>query len=147
MKVLLKLKGKPLDCASTHYFECPCFFAHYQRPNRQRYLNVLKQWQEKQREVVYRDEFQNSTTFTAVLQEFTLNLDMPRKANGDTDFTYMSADCFHFSQKGYALATNALWNNMLEPVGRKTTTWKKEFSQFDCPTEERPFLATLANSR
>lgn len=146
MKVLLKMKGKPQQCDITHYLECPCFFAHYQRPNRQRYLDILRKWQNVQSEVVYREEFQNSTTFTVVLQEFTKNLNMPRTANGNTDFTYMSTDCFHFSQKGYSIATNALWNNMLEPVGRKSTSWKREFSEFNCPTEERPFFATAANS-
>lgn len=96
--------------------------------------------------MVYREEFQTQN-FTVVLQEFTRHLKFPRSSQtGNTDFTYMSEDCFHFSQKGYALASNALWNNMLEPVGTKATNWKREFSEFKCPSEEKPFLATRENS-
>lgn len=146
MDILLRFKGKPLECESSHYIECPCFFAHYQRPNRQKYLDVQRRWQEKQREVVNRPEF-NTDNFTVALQEFTTHLKFPKdKRTGNTDFTYMSADCFHFSQKGYALATNALWNNMWEPIGTKATNWKKEFTEFKCPTEERPYFATSRNS-
>lgn len=146
MSVLLKFKGKPSECESSHYIECPCFFSLYHRQFRQRYLDVIAKWQAMQHDVVYRPEFQNSTTFTVVLQEFTQNLKFPRNGDGNTDFTYMSTDCFHFSQKGYALATNALWNNMFQPIGQKMTNWKREFTDFKCPTEERPFFATLANS-
>lgn len=146
MDILLKFKGKPLDCASTHYVECPCFFAHYQKPKRDLYLDVQRRWQQKQKEVVYRPEF-NTNNFTVVLQEFTTNLKFPRNPNtGNTDFTYMSADCFHFSQKGYAIATNALWNNMLEPLGAKTKNWRREFQEVKCPTESHPFLMTRENS-
>lgn len=147
MDVLLRFKGKSLECTSAHYFECPCFFSKYHSQFRQKYLDIIRKWQLVQKEVVNSAEFQNSTTFTAVIQPFTERLKFPRKADGNTDFTYMSKDCFHFSQKGYAMATNALWNNILQPVDQKTTNWKREFSDFKCPTEERPFLSTTANSR
>jgi hypothetical protein len=58
----------------------------------------------------------------------------------------MSTDCFHFSQKGYARASNALWNNMIEAEDEKSTNWPEEFSVVKCPTEERPFLSTRENS-
>lgn len=146
MDILLRFKGKPLECESTHYFECPCFFSKYQRQFRTKYLDILRKWQAVQKEVVYRPEFQNGTTFTVVLQTFTEHIKFPRLANGNTDFTYMSKDCFHFSQKGYAMATNALWNNLFEPIGQKTTNWQREFMNFKCPTVERPFFATSVNS-
>lgn len=90
--------------------------------------------------------------------------------NGNHDFTYLSLDCFHLSQKGYAIgnveiilifddfawdrhsliyfeleATSALWNNMLQPEGRKSTNWKKEFTELICPTVDRPYIATKKN--
>ena len=57
----------------------------------------------------------------------------------------MSTDCFHISQKGYAIFSNGLWNNMLEQEGEKAENLKKEFEEFKCPTEKRPYLATKFN--
>lgn len=95
------------------------------------------------------------------------NVTFPKVYSGANDFTYMSLDCFHLSQKGYArgkiyyfvtllynliyfeiifVATNALWNNMLEPEGQKIQNWAKEFTEIKCPTYERPYIATRENS-
>lgn len=76
---------------------------------------------------------------------FTNKLKFPDRDNGMTDFSMLSMDCFHFSQKGYALASHALWNNMLEPNGNKSENWIESFENFKCPTEERPFLTTRFN--
>lgn len=91
-------------------------------------------------------EFHNKSDFTVNIQPFTRNLVFPSKLNGDTDFTYMSTDCFHMSQRGYALAANAVWNNMLEPYGNKTLDWGREFKLFRCPTTRMPYLSTRENS-
>lgn len=40
--------------------------------------------------------------FTVNNQPFLKNVSFPTLANGNHDFTYMSMDCFHLSQKGYA---------------------------------------------
>lgn len=120
--------------------------------------------------------------FAIVLQNFTKHLRFPPKTDSTgkstCDLTYLSEDCFHFSQKGYArghishykysqeehnyiqqivsrslikfylfAATNALWNNMLEPDGFKTPSWPKEFEKFLCPTERSPYIYTWKNSR
>jgi len=42
---------------------------------------------------------------------------------------------------------NSLWNNLLEPVGTKATTWNDIFYKFHCPTPEKPYLATMLNSK
>jgi len=41
---------------------------------------------------------------------------------------------------------NNLWNNLLEPVGTKVTG-NDIFKKFHCPTPERPYLATMLNSK
>lgn len=50
--------------------------------------------------------FKTKEDFTVVLQQFTKNITFPpkRMPNGEiqTDLTYLSDDCFHFSQKGYS---------------------------------------------
>lgn len=106
----------------------------------------MEEWQKVDVKVAEMEEFQRDD-FTVVAQPFLKDVEFPRKANGNHDYTYMSLDCFHLSQKGYALATNALWNNMMEPHGQKTSNWKKEFSVFKCPTNERPFIYTKQNSQ
>ena len=93
--------------------------------------------------VNFNDTFQD---FTINIQPFLNKIVFPRLPNNVTDFSYMSTDCFHLSQKGYAITTNALWNNMLEREGEKAENWKKEFEEFKCPTGERPYLATKFNS-
>ena len=39
----------------------------------------------------------------------------------------------------------SLWNNLLQPVGRKATDWRKDVP-FLCPSKTRPYLATRLNS-
>ncbi|KAG8305776.1 hypothetical protein J6590_062083 [Homalodisca vitripennis] len=44
-------------------------------------------------------------------------------------------------------AANLLWNNMLEPVGHKTTIGLDHVMQrFYCPTEQAPYIFTYNNS-
>lgn len=80
------------------------------------------------------------------LHWFTTKAQVPHTADGNTDYTYISKDCFHFSQKGHALAATALWTSMLTPEASRATTWTKEFDNLKCPTKENPFLSTRQNS-
>jgi hypothetical protein len=111
-------------------------------------MKIINEWKQKVVEVVNRDEF-NNENFTVNLQGFVTNLEFPLTPDEEsTDFTYMSVDCFHLSQKGYALATNALWNNLFERNGNKTENWnwKNQPYKFLCPTDENPFIFTRENS-
>ncbi|XP_012937326.2 phospholipase B1, membrane-associated [Aplysia californica] len=90
-------------------------------------------------------QFDTSDDFTVVLQPMMRELEVPRLPSGDVDYSLMAADCFHFSRKGHALAGIGLWNNLMQPVGKKAA-----FVDFGttvhCPDEDRPFLATRRNS-
>uniref|UniRef100_A0A182QTZ4 Phospholipase B1, membrane-associated n=1 Tax=Anopheles farauti TaxID=69004 RepID=A0A182QTZ4_9DIPT len=144
--ILAKFKNKPQECVSMHVIECPCLLASQFRKQRSRYVKLIEDWNMLQMDIAAREEFHRKPDFAVVYQPFTMNLTFPETPTGDTDFTYMSLDCFHLSQKGYALASNALWNNMLEPVGGKSMNWEREFTLFKCPTAEMPFLRTPGNS-
>lgn len=146
MEVIYTLRGKPKECVTTHHFECPCIFGFKYTHLRQRYFDIMSQWQEVVAEVPELTEFNDKDDFAVINQPFLRHVQFPRKSNGNNDYTYMSTDCFHLSQKGYALSTNALWNNMFEPLGNKSTNWKKEFSEFKCPTVEHPYIFTKKNS-
>jgi len=41
--------------------------------------------------------------FAIVLQPFLSKSRIPKLLNGKTDFSYVSTDCFHFSQRGSAI--------------------------------------------
>lgn len=146
MRIIYNMRGKPSKCAVTNHFECPCVFGLGYDNIREHYFKIMDRWQEIVREVADMTEFTGRTDFTVINQPFLENVQFPRLPNGNHDFTYMSVDCFHLSQKGYAIASNALWNNMLQPYGNKSTNWQREFREFKCPTEEHPYIFTKQNS-
>lgn len=80
------------------------------------------------------------------VQIFTNRTDIPKTEEGFSDFSFLSTDCFHLSQKGNSHVARALWNNMLEPVGNKTDSWDISNTRFLCPTIENPYLTTRLNS-
>lgn len=144
--ILTQFKGKPQECVTMHVIECPCFMATRFTRERKRYIKLIEKWNRLQMDIANRKEFNSKPDFGVVFQPFIMNISIPEGPNGGTDFSYMSLDCFHLSQKGYARASNALWNNMFEPVGGKHGTWEQEFSYFRCPTPEMPYIRTLGNS-
>lgn len=146
MRIIYNMRGKPSKCITTNHFECPCVFGLAYDYVRDHYFDIMEQWQDVVREVADLPEFNGRNDFTVINQPFLENVQFPRLPNGNHDFTYMSVDCFHLSQKGYAIASNALWNNMLEPYGNKSTNWQREFREFKCPTEAKPFIFTRQNS-
>ncbi|XP_062544068.1 phospholipase B1, membrane-associated isoform X1 [Armigeres subalbatus] len=146
VEVLTKFKGKPHQCVTMHVIECPCFLATRFSRERKRYVKLIEKWNQLQLDITNRKEFNTKPDFGVVFQPFIMNLSFPETPDGNTDFSYMSMDCFHLSQKGYARAANALWNNMLEPVGSKSSVWENEFSNVKCPTPDMPYFRTLGNS-
>lgn len=108
--------------------------------------------------------------FAVVLQPFmklfNAHPDPSRRFEKVIDISFITHDCFHFSQKGHALgkisskrlwfrlsnislsAANMLWNNLMEPVGRKSSKrLNYVLEHFKCPSEQTPFLFTAENSR
>jgi len=83
--------------------------------------------------------------FTVVRQPFMEHMIVPAKPNGTPDFSYFSPDCFHFSQKGHESAAIELWNNMMQKVGKKTTSWNM-LHTLTCPSEGNGFIYTSKNS-
>lgn len=68
------------------------------------------------------------------------------RQDGLPDSSFFAPDCFHFSSKAHAHAASALWNNMLEPVGQKTTQHKFESKiNIMCPNQDWPYLSTYKN--
>ncbi|KJH42944.1 GDSL-like protein [Dictyocaulus viviparus] len=125
-------KGKRMECG------------HYSTRNR----DVLA---EEYRKVAY--ELQNEKrfdhkNFTVVVQGFMDEIrDAFRKKSGEYDKSFYGSDSFHLSKYGNAVMAKFLWNNLLEPVGNKTTNADlgDDSVPIKCPTMERPYIQTLGN--
>lgn len=103
-------------------------------------------YNQKISDLVSSGKYETRDDFTVVVQPFLRNTSYPKQTNGEPDWSFFAPDCFHFSAKGHAAAGEALWNNMLEPVGSKSTRWHPEGQHVKCPTVAKPFLATYKNS-
>ncbi|XP_050420647.1 phospholipase B1, membrane-associated-like [Adelges cooleyi] len=146
LELITNFTRKPMFCEFFNIMECPCLFARQYKNRLPEFVKTMYLFQQVEKEIVQMEEFKNTEDFTVTLQTFTEHLVFPLTRFNHTDYSYLSADCFHFSQKGYARAANALWNNIMEPVGRKSTNWIQEFDRFNCPTAESPFIPTWKNS-
>lgn len=47
--------------------------------------------------------------FAVVLQTFTENFIFPLNRLNNSDLSFLSIDCFHLSQKGYAMCKNMIY--------------------------------------
>jgi len=108
--------------------------------------DVNAQYQDALRELVGSGRYDTRDDFTVVLQPFFENTPIPLSSsgNGEADLTYFSPDCFHFSGKAHAEAAEALWMNMLEGEGQKSTSWRLG-RDVSCPSSTNPYLRTRLN--
>jgi phospholipase B1 len=83
--------------------------------------------------------------FALVVQPFFVQTTLPLKPDGQPDRSYFAPDCFHFSTKAHEGVGIALWNNMIQPVGKKSQKWVAGES-YQCPTNAQPYLFTNVNS-
>ncbi|XP_017798889.1 PREDICTED: phospholipase B1, membrane-associated-like [Habropoda laboriosa] len=134
-----------LKCYAMTNLECPCLFALQYRDRRPEYYDIMRSWQELEEEIANYEEFQTDD-FTVVTLPTLKRVTIPLAEDGYSDVSYLSADCFHVSQKANARFANGIWNNLLEPIGNKTERWYAPYERFLCPTEERPYLMTIKST-
>ncbi|NXT46120.1 PLB1 Phospholipase, partial [Pluvianellus socialis] len=127
---------------------CPCVVNPTNNSNELKKLVYFnKRYQERTRQLVESGRYDTTDDFTVVMQPFLMNVRMPKTQEGLPDSSYFAPDCFHFSQKSHSQAARALWNNMLEPLGKKTDNQQMEDEiVLRCPSEAEPFLRTYKNS-
>ncbi|KAK6645403.1 hypothetical protein RUM43_001680 [Polyplax serrata] len=146
---LRKLKNIPFVCYAKHLVLCSCLFGGAEKTKAQSVEAMLRGYWREEEKIAEMSKF-DSNDFTVVLQPFFLGAPSPDNVNtifGQApDLSLFAPDCFHFSQKSNALVANALWNNMLEPVGNKTRGWQPLMERFLCPTENAPYFFTRRNS-
>ncbi|VDL66190.1 unnamed protein product [Nippostrongylus brasiliensis] len=99
------------------------------------YIRKRDKLTEEYRKILYalQDEKKfDHEDFTVVVQSFMDDIyDAFRNSRGVYDKTFYGADVFHISKYGNAVLGKFLWNNLLEPVGKKTT--KADLGNDDAP--------------
>uniref|UniRef100_A0A8D2ZHZ3 Phospholipase B1, membrane-associated n=1 Tax=Scophthalmus maximus TaxID=52904 RepID=A0A8D2ZHZ3_SCOMX len=127
---------------------CPCVILP--KPNSealQLLEDINRSYQRALHELVESSQYDTRSDFTVVIQPFFREIVVPRLPDGRPDRSFFSADCFHLSQKAQTQMARSLWNNMLEPLGNKTS--KQDFSadiNLKCPTKSSPYIRTYNNS-
>jgi lysophospholipase L1-like esterase len=149
LEILRAVDSGHAFCQGLHVFECNC------EGNAQFTNDDIKAvcigYQQAQQaiqdsgmfDIVSRDDF------TLVIQPFFKdNVMPPKKPDGSVDEAFFAPDCFHFSQYGHAIVAKGLWNNLLEPVGAKTTAYNlTDYTvPLNCPQANCPYIRTTKNS-
>lgn len=135
----------PVGCYISRPVECSCLFGPAYSKNRDLYRKLERNFVKIMERVSYLQEL-HTNDFTVVFQPFFKDASVFYKQNGIPDLKVMSFDCIHLSQKGHAVSANGIWNNMMEPVGKKSLGFNQLFKQFNCPSQRSPFIYTNFNS-
>ncbi|XP_065123542.1 phospholipase B1, membrane-associated-like [Paramisgurnus dabryanus] len=124
---------------------CPCVLEPEDGSHEfQRLEDFNKAYKRAMVQLVESGRYDAHENFTVVLQPFFRNVSLPLLADGRPDRSDFSPDCFHLGQKAHTLMAQALWNNMLQPLGNKTIYTPDV--PLMCPDESIPFLRTYLNS-
>ncbi|XP_041827298.1 phospholipase B1, membrane-associated isoform X2 [Melanotaenia boesemani] len=146
---LRRIKRDSLGCNVLQKQVCPCFLLPGEdSPELAEVKRINRELQIKTENLMHESRYDGREDFAVVVQPFFQNSILPLNADGRPDDTYFSEDCFHFSERGHANMATALWNNMLEPVGKKQTynNFTNSRNNIKCPTEEHPYIFTKVNS-
>ncbi|XP_042552573.1 phospholipase B1, membrane-associated [Dipodomys spectabilis] len=110
-------------------------------------VEINRKYQEGTHELIESGRYDTRDDFTVVVQPFFEKVEMPKTSEGLPDSSFFAPDCFHFSSKAHARAASALWKNMLQPVGQKTTRHNFEDKvNVMCPNQVWPYLSTYKNN-
>ena len=117
-------------CPYLHVIECDCTTGRY--GERSWVSEQAHHYQHLVHELV--DAFPTRQDFSVVVQPFVENFEIPKDDDGPLR-EFLAPDCFHFSTLAHAAAAVSLWNNLIEPVNTKDTTWKIG-EPIKCPTND-----------
>ncbi|KAM6915452.1 phospholipase B1, membrane-associated-like [Xenentodon cancila] len=147
--LLKTVKTNTLGCSLLPRINCPCVVnAAENSPELEEIKRINHEYQAEIQYLVSGDRYDGKEDFAVVLQPFLHKSFIPHIGKGEADLSFFSVDCFHISERAHAEMAIALWNNMLEPVGRKQTynNFTYDRSKINCPSEASPFIFTKINS-
>ncbi|KAE9554587.1 hypothetical protein FO519_002226 [Halicephalobus sp. NKZ332] len=133
-------------CQALHVDECHC--ESDTNFTNDQISQVCQNMQKSEKGIETSGQFE-ADDFTLVTQPFFNDITDPPMKNGEVNILFFCPDCFHFSQMGHAVVASWVWQNMMEPVGAKTT--KGDLSSaalpLKCPDPNCPFIRTVKNSQ
>ncbi|XP_070578250.1 phospholipase B1, membrane-associated-like [Ptychodera flava] len=140
-------KMDDLLCNIIHQVVCPCAKLSGNNTDEvSELVDVMREYQRLTRELVDSGRYDTRDDFTVVVQPFLEHTGMPwNEEIGGWDDSMMAPDCFHFSELGHQLSAAALWNNLFEAVGNKTTDFDYSNLYFTCPGPSDFFRTRLNN--
>ncbi|XP_041660847.1 phospholipase B1, membrane-associated-like [Cheilinus undulatus] len=149
IETLKTVKKNTLGCSLLQRTSCPCVINPAENsPEVQVIRRINHEYQAEMQQLISGDRYDGKEDFAVVLQPFLQNSFIPQTGEGEADTSFFSVDCFHISERAHAEMAIALWNNMLEPVGRKQAynNFTYDRSKIHCPSEANPFIFTKVNS-
>ncbi|TKS76262.1 Phospholipase B1, membrane-associated [Collichthys lucidus] len=149
MDPLKTVQKNTLGCSLLQRANCPCVINPTENsPEFKEMKRINLEYQAEIQQLISGDRYDGKEDFAVVLQPFLQNFFIPHIGVGEADSSFFSVDCFHISERSHAEMAVALWNNMLEPVGRKQAynNFTYDRSKIHCPSEVSPFIFTKMNS-
>ncbi|XP_028295840.1 phospholipase B1, membrane-associated-like [Gouania willdenowi] len=148
--VVKSVKKNTLGCSLLQRVSCPCVINPSENsPEMEEIKRINHQYQVEIQYLLSSDRYDGKEDFAVVLQPFLLSSFIPQTGDGMANPDFFSLDCFHISDRTHAEMAIALWNNMLEPVGRKQAynNFTHDRTKIHCPSEASPFIFTKTNSQ
>lgn len=142
---IVKALNANFVCDTLHFFLCKCAAFPADSEDEQRLQEETERYRNQLSDLIQSGIYDTRDDFTVVLQPFFSKTLPPSSEDGSPDLSYFAPDCFHLSLKGHQAAAEGLWNNMVEPVGKKRTTWTPG-EAVECPSAEAPYFYTNKNS-
>lgn len=134
----------PLSCYLSRPVECSCIFGQKFSKDREIFRQLERRFVKIMERVSFMPEL-HTEDFTVVYQPFFRDASVFYQNDTKPDLSIMAIDCVHLSQKGHAVSANGIWNNMIEPVGRKSEGLNHLFEKFNCPSPQNPYIYTNYN--
>uniref|UniRef100_A0A3Q3WYE9 Uncharacterized protein n=1 Tax=Mola mola TaxID=94237 RepID=A0A3Q3WYE9_MOLML len=106
--------------SALYRVSCPCVInAAENSPELEEIKRINHEYQAEIQNLISGNRYDGKEDFAVVLQPFLQTFFIPHIGEGEADPSFFSVDCFQISERAQAEMAINLWNNMLEPVGRK----------------------------
>lgn len=141
---LRQVNDQSLGCVLQRLF-CSCVIQP--QDNSSELLELLelnRQFQERLEQLIQTSgRYDGKKDFAVVLQPFLKDVEPAMDTDGQIDYSFFTPDCFHLTVKGHEQMAKGLWNNMLQPEGKKSRlkTFSEEVKLL-CPSEAQPYIYT-----